>query len=123
MVTSSNPTGGAAAWKVTHVYGRAGCAPTATQAPCSLNGMSCPSTDLCVAVESDGGVVTSSNPTGGAVAWKVTHLFDASALGSNLLRAVSCPSSNLCVAIEIPGSVLTSSKPTGGGAAWTRWPT
>jgi hypothetical protein len=65
-VTSRNPAGGAAAWKVTHIYGPAGCAPTSTDgAPCSLNAISCPSIDLCVAVNADGGVVTSVKPSGG----------------------------------------------------------
>ncbi|HVB13697.1 MAG TPA: hypothetical protein VNH38_02930 [Candidatus Dormibacteraeota bacterium] len=42
--------------------------------------MSCPSTGPCVAVDNNGDVVTSTNRTGGAVAWKGTNV-DGSALG------------------------------------------
>src|SRR4029077_19109748 len=76
--------------------------------------VSCPSSGLCVAVDNGGNVVTSSNPTGGAAAWTVTHVD-----GSNFLVGVSCPSSGLCVAVVQVGNVVTSSNPTGGAAAWT----
>jgi hypothetical protein len=102
VVTSSNPTGGAAAWTVTPVdIG-------------ILSGVSCPSSGLCVAVDFAGNVVTSSNPTGGAAAWTVTPVD-----GTNTLYGVSCPSSSLCVAVDSSGNVATSSNPTGGAAAWT----
>src|ERR1700674_5378090 len=84
VVTSSNPTGGAAAWTVTHVDGTN-----------PLTGVSCPSSGLCAAVDTVGNVVTSSNPTGGAGAWTVTPVD-----GTNPLTGVSCPSSGLCVAVD-----------------------
>lgn len=65
MVTSNNPSGGAAAWKVTNTDGT------------SLNGVSCPSVSLCVAVDNVGEVFTSSNPIGGMATWKVTKLSGA----------------------------------------------
>jgi hypothetical protein len=74
-----------------------------------LKGVSCPSSGLCVAVDQSGNVVTSSNPTGGAAAWTVTHVD-----GFNSLSGVSCPSSGLCVAVDQSGNVVTSSNPTGG---------
>ncbi len=112
-VTSSDPTGGAAAWNVTNVDGSVG---PDSNGP-RLTAVSCPSSGLCVAVDSGGNVVTSTNPTGGATAWKVTHL------SVDILTAVSCPSSSLCVAVGeragAGGNVVTSSDPTGGVAAWT----
>src|SRR5438445_10673591 len=80
----------------------------------SLPAASCPSSSLCVAVDVNGNVVTSSNPTGGATAWRVTNVD-----GSNALTGVSCPSSVFCVAVDGSGNVATSSNPTGGAAAWT----
>ena len=79
----------------------------------SLWGVSCPSSGLCVAVDSAGNVVISSNPTGEAAAWTVTPV------DTNLLNGVSCPSGGLCVAVDQGGNVVTSSNPTGGAAAWT----
>jgi hypothetical protein len=67
-----------------------------------LNGVSCPSSGLCVAVDGSGNVVTSSNPTGGAAAWTVTNVD-----GTNILKGVSCPSSGLCVAVDEGGNVVT----------------
>src|SRR5439155_851785 len=103
LVASSNPTGGAAAWKVTKVDGSN-----------SLSGPSCPSSSLCVAVDVNGNVVTSSNPTGGATAWRVTNVD-----GSNSLTGVSCPIRSLCVAVEGAGNADGSSTPTGWGGALT----
>jgi Fibronectin type III domain len=105
VVTSNNPTGGAAAWTVTHVVASDGL---------GLSGVSCPSSGLCVAVDNESNVVTSSNPTGGAAAWTVTHV-----VGASGMPAVSCASSAFCVASNDTGEVLTSSNPTGGAAAWT----
>src|SRR5450759_3512373 len=111
VVTSSNPTGGAAAWTVTNVDGTN-----------ILTGVSCPSSGLCVAVDLGGNVVTSSNPTGGAAAWTVTHVdasnsFNCTVPGYCSLYGVSCPSSGLCVAVDSGGNVVTSSNPTGGAAS------
>ena len=103
VVTSTNPTGGATAWTVTHVDGSNG-----------LDSVSCPSSGLCVAVDDAGNVVTSTNPTGGASAWTVTHVD-----GSRDLNSVSCPSSSLCVTVDDAGDVVTSTNPTGGAGAWT----
>ena len=109
VVTSSNPTGGAAAWTVTRVDDTS-----------ALSGVSCASSGLCVAVDASGDVVTSSNPTAGAAAWTVTNVD-----GTTPLNRVSCPSSGLCVAVGgggNGGNVVTSSNPTGGAGAWTVTP-
>lgn len=85
-----------------------------------LLAVSCPSSALCVAIELDGNVLTSTDPTGGAAAWTATHV-DATNLNddSNVLEDISCPSTSLCVAIDSSGNVLTSTDPTGGTTAWT----
>jgi hypothetical protein len=113
VVTSSNPTAGAAAWAVNKVDGSYN----------SLRGVACPSSSLCVVVDDCGNVVTSSNPTGSV--WIVTHIdgrSDCSLLTSGAspgsLGGVSCPSATQCVVVDSSGNVVTSSNPTGGKAAW-----
>ena len=150
MVTSTNPTGGAAAWTVirrgrlTAPVGRVlsqrqplcrgrpqrqcghrhesdwgsgglegdqrGQLPGWLQLP--VKACPVPAPASASPVDGNGNVVTSSNPTGGAAAWKVTAV-------RRWLGGVSCPSSGLCVAVDGSGNVLTSSNPTGGAAAWT----
>src|SRR5665213_492266 len=85
-----------------------------------VEGVSCPSVGLCVAVDQVGDVVTSNNPAGGAAAWTVTHVDntkDPISEATNL-GAVSCPTTGLCIAVDISGNVVTSSNPTGGATAW-----
>ncbi len=113
VVTSSDPTGGAAAWTATNIYDVG--AETTDSAPNALYGVSCPQPagSLCVAV-GEGGIFTSSDPAGGAGAW--THV--GSGVGVHGL-AVSCPSALLCVAASgYSGELLTSTDPTGGPGAW-----
>jgi hypothetical protein len=82
--------------------------------PYGLNGVSCPSSGLCVAVDWAGDVVTSTNPTAATPTWTVTSVD-----GSNELRGVSCPSSGLCVAVDNAGDVVTSTNPTAATPTWT----
>jgi hypothetical protein len=122
VVTSTHPTADVSAWHVAHVDTRGvGCSYGGN---CyGLSGVSCQSVSLCVAVDGDGNVVTSTNPTGGASAWHIAHV-DAASLctpGSGCfgLSGVSCPSRSLCVASDQQGNVVTSANPTGGAHAWT----
>ncbi len=82
--------------------------------PTAIEGVSCPSASLCVAVDGSGDVLTSIEPTGGAAAW-TSATIDA----DSGLTAVSCPSTALCVAVDGSGDVLTSTDPTGGSGAWS----
>jgi hypothetical protein len=108
VVTSTNPTGGAATWTVTNLE------PFTPNGLMSLYGVSC-APGLCAIVDQSDNVLISTNPTGGASAWTTTSL----AGGINDLRDVSCPSANLCVAVDRNGNVHTSADPTAGAAAWT----
>jgi hypothetical protein len=105
VITSTNPTGGPAAWTVTHVDKNN-----------SIRAVTCPSTSLCVATDDEGNVIASTNPTGGAAAWTVTHV-DTGKYES--MSAVTCPSTSLCVAADNAGNVIASTNPTGGASAWT----
>ena len=105
VVTSSNPTGGAPAWTVSHVHGM-----LAVQLGLGdfvMPRLSCPSSRLCVAMDGIGNVVTSSNPTGGAAAWTLTNT-DVDAF--NYLSGVSCPSVSICVAVDRSGNVVTGTQ-------------
>ncbi|HYZ82715.1 MAG TPA: hypothetical protein VE571_15670, partial [Solirubrobacteraceae bacterium] len=83
-----------------------------------LNAISCPSAQLCLAVDGNGDLVSSSNPTGGAATWTTTDI-DGGSLGFNGLTAISCPSSTFCAAVDLMGNVLTTTTPGTATARWT----
>src|SRR5487761_1214716 len=82
-----------------------------------LGGVSCPSASFCVAVDQDGSVLTSTDPSGGSSAWT------ESAVTSGALNSVSCPTTGLCVAVGGGGTngddIFASTNPMGGSAAWS----
>ncbi len=87
--------------------------------PAAITGVSCPSTGVCVAVDSVGDVLISTDPTGGIGAWTKTYTGENST-GVGSFTGVSCPSTKLCVAVDSEGDVVTSADPTGGASTWTR---
>jgi hypothetical protein len=124
IATSTDPTGGSAAWDYRYV----GDGPWpntdswATQGISGkqIQGISCPSPKLCVAVLNQGNIYTSTNPTGPASSWNSIQIDGE---GRNIhLFGVSCPTVSLCVAVsgkrEDQGKIFTSTDPTGGLAAW-----
>jgi hypothetical protein len=62
---------------------------------------------LCVAVDYEDGVATSTDPTGGAAAWSFTRLAK-----TGVFNAVSCASSSLCVIASLIGDVVVGTPPT-----------
>lgn len=112
IYTTTEPAGGANAWHefaIPHAQGQ------------FWAGVSCGSTSLCVAYESGrfkngfhvstgGDVAVSTDPAGGAAAWKLISLHDVPA-------AVDCLE-HTCVLGTNDGQVLTSNDPTSG-----RWRT
>lgn len=80
-----------------------------------LGAIACPTVSLCVAIDRDGNVVTSTDPTGGPTTWSLSHVASPSGYDNEDL---SCPSSLLCVAINGDGDVMTSTNPAGGSSAW-----
>jgi hypothetical protein len=112
VLTSTNPTGGASAWKIVkpddpldlnRIDGKS-----------SLTDVSCPTTTFCVAVNDSGNVVISTNPTGGSHAWRTGP---ADVRNNAPLMAVSCPSTNLCVAVDDSGKVVVGNR-NGLGFSW-----
>jgi hypothetical protein len=80
----------------------------------SMSDISCaPSSTTCVAVDSAGDVVTTSQPLTGL--WKVAHIDPV-----NALTAIDCPSAHLCVAVDGSHNAFTTTHPTGGVSAWKR---
>ncbi len=115
IYSSTQPTGPASAWHVAQVDNGHGY-------NIHLFGVSCPTPTLCVAVSGkrsthggvdNGKIFTSTDPTGGASAWRSIEfgeLFE--------FRGVSCSSPSLCVAVAEDGRIVTSTDPTGEASAW-----
>ncbi len=102
IVVSGDPEGGPEAWKSLGAPG----------GDSSLNGISCPSADLCVT--GNAGMILTSTSPGSDGSWKAVKA------GSGLpVTAVSCPSTSACAALDNNADVLISTDPTGGEAAWT----
>jgi len=80
----------------------------------ALTAISCPTVKFCVATDSVGNVITSTNPSGGIVTWHVTKV-----IGADSFTAISCPTVHFCAAVDSKGQVVTSIDPTGGSDAWT----
>lgn len=74
--------------------------------------VSCPSANMCVAVDTGGSVFTTTSPSGGRDAWSQTQLSGAT------LNGASCASPTLCVAVS-GSQVFVSTNPGGGASAWS----
>lgn len=108
VLTSTKPTGGARAWSRP---GRVDSAAGPDGAAAGLEGVACPSTSLCVAVDgaSPGNVVSTTSPAKGSRTWKVTKV-------GGTLTSIACASAAMCVAAGSQHYVSTS--PAGNSSAW-----
>jgi hypothetical protein len=79
----------------------------------SLTDVSCPASNLCVAVDNAGDVLVSTDPAAGANGWGAPM----DIAGNDVISSVSCPTTTLCVAVG-PSVTLTSTDPIGGSSAW-----
>jgi len=91
LLTSTNPRGGPAAWLATELE----LAPPRFPNPPGLRGIACPNTSLCVITDSDGNVMISTDPTGGAGTWGITRANNFGSLGR-----VACTTTLQCVAVD-----------------------
>jgi hypothetical protein len=107
--SSTDPTGGAASWRVADLDG--------SGRDTHLESVSCPDPGFCVAVSGNrdtaGKVLTSTAPSGPGSAWVETQLDP-----SLDLRGVSCTSRTFCIAVAHQGRILKSTNPAGGASAW-----
>ena len=98
----------------------------------SLSAVSCPSESLCVAVDAEGNVLTSTEPANSAGAWTVTHVDDfeyeetceSTPCGvprpsPASFEGIACPTTSLCIAWDQLGDIFASTDPTGGATAWS----
>jgi hypothetical protein len=117
VATSTDPTGDASSWNATFVgSGSFDIGGGGYYNGAQIRGVSCPTTQLCVAVSFEGLIYTTVNPTGGASAWTVT---DLAPTGPNPhFHGISCPSANFCAAAASNGKIVTTANPTGGAPAW-----
>ncbi len=112
VFVTTDPTGGPASWKVTHLGTTTG----------YVTGLTCaPATTFCLAFMGAGTIFTSTNPAASSPVWTETDgLTNPFGNAQDVLTGVSCPTASLCVATDRDGSVLYSTNPTGGAAAWTK---
>jgi hypothetical protein len=103
IFVSTNPAGGASAWREIGTPG----------GPGDLEGVSCASIILCATGNLTGNILTSTEPAAGSSTWS-----EANAGASVQITGVSCPTASRCVAVDDNGDVLNSSDPTGGSGAW-----
>jgi hypothetical protein len=82
----------------------------------ALLSVSCPSENLCVAGSSKG-LLVSTDPSGGAGAWRLVIAPPAPRDNAPAVYGVSCPSTSFCIAVG-GYAILTSSDPAGGPVAW-----
>lgn len=115
VVSSDDPTAGAAGWNFATVG-------SGEQGPYfspsrQIRAVDCPALGFCVGVSYEGLIYTSTSPTAGAGAWAGTDLTPE---GPNIhMYGVACPAVDLCVASATGGKILTSTNPAGGAGAWT----
>jgi hypothetical protein len=106
VLTSTGPTGPGAAWQVTQL-----------DESLDLRGISCPARTFCLAVASNGRIVRSTNPSGGASAWEEI----GAPGGPGDLEAVACvdAGSFLCLTGNSGGNLLTTSTPGAAAPGWS----
>ena len=104
MLSSVNPTGGPSAWKAVQF-------PPTPGVFDDLSSVSCPSSHFCAVIGGVGDIYTTTNPTGPAAAWHLTH---ANAMFGGY--RMSC-AGTLCSAEAGRVHVLSSTTPATG--PWT----
>lgn len=118
VITSTDPSAPEPSWSTAHVdieaVVNAAKIPVNGLASARIEGISCPSAALCVAVDSDGNVLTSTDPAAGTAAW---HREDLDA--KHQFDAVSCaPRTTFCAAVDMEGRLFVSGNAAGGTSSW-----
>lgn len=104
VVSSTDPTGGAAAWSAAQIV----------PIPNSLIAISCPTTSGCVAVDDTGSAFASVDPAGGARTW-VQHTI-VPGPSKPQPSGVGCTRLGVCFVVDTAGGGFTASTPL---TAWT----
>src|SRR5579872_4186345 len=74
--------------------------------------ITCPTALLCLAVDEDGRLISSTNPGAASPIWSAPKNIDP--LGE--IESIACPSAALCLAVDSTGNVLISTNQASG--AW-----
>jgi hypothetical protein len=108
LITSSDPVDGASAtWTGENVDGIN-----------SIDAITCLSDSSCVAVDANGNVLESSNPTGGASAWHISKVLEGpNAYGAGAFSGVVCAAGPMCLAVY-GTQIWATFDPTAGSAGW-----
>ena len=77
----------------------------------AITGLDCPSATLCLAIDDEGNLYSSTNPTGGAAQWIGVNLD-----GTTMLDNVTCDTNGglLCLIGDSAGHIFASENPSGG---------
>lgn len=79
-----------------------------------MTAASCPTTTLCVATDSRGGIQIGL----GTTTWTETDNRYASVDPTKELVAITCPTAAFCAAVDGTGNLVTSANPAGGASGW-----
>jgi hypothetical protein len=109
--TSHDPGSSAPVWTTTNVNSGIAINPGGSYL---LEGISCPSSTLCVAVDNVGNVLTSTDPGGKTPTWTAADVDHDGGF-----TAITCRSTALCVGVDFDGDAVVSTDPTGGASAWS----
>ncbi len=98
VLSTQDPTGSAEAWSVAQIDPNS--AENCTGGPCSavINGLACPSSKLCIAVDSAGDEIYSTDPSGGNGSWHPEEIAGNGHVDD--LSSLACPSVSLCLATD-----------------------
>jgi hypothetical protein len=75
--------------------------------------ISCPSVELCIAVDEHGRAVRTTDPTSPRPTWSAPEAID-----DERLSGVSCPSASMCVAVDDAGRAIVSHDPAAKSPVW-----
>lgn len=106
---TSDPSNPSPTWVVTHLPSVTGAGDFGSRTPGVVSAVSCPSTQLCVAVDDVAGYAFAGDPTepNSWTATKIdTPLVDPLVRGPGALTGVSCWLSGLCVAVDAAGKMI-----------------
>jgi hypothetical protein len=84
-----------------------------------LTSVTCPAAQLCLAAQTGGNILFSSDPSGTTGRWSVAVTDRGSSPAGATVNSIACLSTTLCVAVDNRGNILTSTDPTGGPGAWS----
>jgi hypothetical protein len=113
VLSTQDPTGSAKAWSVAQVDPNS--AENCIGGACSavINGLACPSSKLCIAVDSAGDEIYSTDPNGGSRTWHHREIVGNGHVDD--LSSLACPTASLCLATDpTSSSLLRTQRPLSG---------